>query len=225
MGEQKATPAEIYEAAYKWLGLTEIVGPKHEAKIIEMFHTSGHSWVNDDETPWCAAFVGHVLVSCGLVGTRSLAARSYETWGEPVSLDKAQKGDIVVFWRKSPGSGLGHVGFYHGHDTDSVYVLGGNQSNAVNISPYKMSRLVAVRRARAPRKSIVESKTVQGTAVAAGGAAGLFAYAGYFLDFLDRIADMDPSVGIPIFLMVMVILGLVIVFRERWIKWFKEGDR
>ena len=45
----------------------------------------------DDESPWCAAFVGAVLAECGLAGTGSLTARSYLKWGVP--------GDIAVLWR------------------------------------------------------------------------------------------------------------------------------
>ena len=50
-------------------------------------------------------------------------------------------GAIAVFGR----SGGGHVGFLVGESRDNYYVLGGNQSNAVNIMPIAKSRLAAIR--------------------------------------------------------------------------------
>ena len=36
---------------------------------------------------------------------------------------------------------LGHVGFYRGESTDSVYVLGGNEDNMVQIEPISKKQL------------------------------------------------------------------------------------
>ena len=46
------------KAAYKDLGLKEIRGKKDNPRVVEMFAESGHAWVRDDETAWCAAAVG-----------------------------------------------------------------------------------------------------------------------------------------------------------------------
>jgi len=36
-----------------------------------------------------------------------------------------------VYWRGSPDSGLGHVGFYMGETATQILTLGGNESDAV----------------------------------------------------------------------------------------------
>ena len=52
-------------------------------------------------------------------------------------------GDVLVFSR----NGGGHVGFYVGEDTTHYHVLGGNQSDSVNIARIAKNRLFGIRRA------------------------------------------------------------------------------
>jgi uncharacterized protein (TIGR02594 family) len=128
------------EEAAKWMaiarsfdGLREIPGKKHETKILEFFSEIGHPELQTDETSWCAAFVGTCLQRAGYVSTGSPVARSYESWGRV--LNKPIVGCVVVF--KNPKSSWqGHVGFYVGEDATGIYVLGGNQGNAVNVRRY-----------------------------------------------------------------------------------------
>lgn len=132
--------------ARKHIGLREIVGPKHNATILRMWEAIKSSWFKDDETPWCAGFVGFCLENVGIVSTRSAAARSYEKFGLDLRMRPAI-GAIVVFKR----DGGGHVGFFVGVDKYGNWlILGGNQGNMVKISPYappghKDCRIVAVR--------------------------------------------------------------------------------
>lgn len=139
---QAGEPAWMAEAR-ALIGLKEIVGSKHEPRIVKFFADAGHPWVKDDETAWCAAFVNAMLKRVGIEGTGSLAARSFLDWGE--KLDKPRVGCIVVFSRGNPKGWQGHVGFYVGEDKTYVHVLGGNQSNAVNISRYSKARLLGYR--------------------------------------------------------------------------------
>lgn len=168
----------FYEAAADYIGLQEYPGARHNPTIVSFAAASGHSWVQDDETPWCASFVGAILAECGVQGTGRLNARSYLDWGREVSVREAQPGDIVVFWRGSPDAATGHVAFFDHVEGTEIYVLGGNQGNAVNVSPYPMSRLLSIRRYRqppVPRASATQSTTVQASAaqiVAGVGAAG-----------------------------------------------------
>ena len=83
----------------------------HNPKILQYFADVGHSEVKDDETAWCAAFVGAMLKRAGMPHTGKLNARSYLDWGDEVALEDAQEGDIVVFWRGTPDGWQGHVGF------------------------------------------------------------------------------------------------------------------
>lgn len=137
--------------ARKYLGLREIQGTRHEPGVVEFFKDSGNSWVQDDETAWCGAFVAAVFKRAGLPAVRppgekanALRAREWLNVGMPVERPKV--GDLVIFWRGSKSGAQGHVGFYIGEDTDKILVLGGNQSNQVNISRYAKSRLLGFRR-------------------------------------------------------------------------------
>jgi len=121
--------------ARRYSGLREIKGKKHAPEIIEMWRVLKLPFT-DDETAWCAGYVGFVLESMGIKSTRSGLARSYENWG--VKLAKPVTGCIVTFKR----TGGGHVGFVVGRDAKgNIMVLGGNQSDAVNIKPFATSRV------------------------------------------------------------------------------------
>ena len=51
-----------------------------------------------------------------------------------------------MFWRGSPSSANGHVGFVVGEDQHgNLMVLGGNQGDEVNIKPFSPSRVLAYR--------------------------------------------------------------------------------
>lgn len=130
-------------AARSYLGLKEIAGKVHEAKIIGWWSKIKTSF-RDDETPWCAAFVGGVLEEVGIKSTRSAAARSYMKFG--VRLNQPAYGCVVVFWRGKPSGFSGHVGFVVGKDkAGNLMVLGGNQGNAVTIRAFSKDRVLGYR--------------------------------------------------------------------------------
>ena len=121
------------------IGQKEIKGSKHNPRIVAYWHDAELNF-KDDETPWCAGFVGAMLERAGVDGTGSGMARSYEKWGKKLS--KPAPGAVVTFWRGSKSSGSGHVGFYEGKDKHgNLMILGGNQSDAVNIKPFSRDRL------------------------------------------------------------------------------------
>lgn len=125
------------EEAHKYLGLKEIPGVRNEPLILKMWRLIGIFGVADDETPWCAAFVGSMLETVGIKSTKSGLAKSYLDWG--VKLEFPIIGCIVVFDRKGGG---GHVGFAVGKDKDgNLMVLGGNQGNMVSIKAFPPKRV------------------------------------------------------------------------------------
>lgn len=136
-------PAWLTEAR-KHLGIREIPGPKHESKILGWWKAIRRGGIKTDEVPWCAAFVGGCLEAVGIISSRYESARSYSTWGIPIP--QPVLGCIVVFSR----AGGGHVGFVTGLvDDGRLLVLGGNQANAVSISPFDRNRVVGYRWPRA----------------------------------------------------------------------------
>jgi uncharacterized protein (TIGR02594 family) len=110
--------------------------------------------VDPVRTEWCAAFVNAVLNESGIPGSESvskypLTARSFTSWGETVSKEDIQSGDIVVFPRGDV-SWQGHVGFYvktvEKNGVNYYAILGGNQSNKVSIELYRANRALTIRR-------------------------------------------------------------------------------
>lgn len=136
---------KAYKEAEKFKGLWEWKGSDHNPKILKWFADVGHSWVVDDETAWCAAFVGAMLEKVNLKSTRALNARSYLKWGEEIAPEDVREGDIVVF-KRGNSSWQGHVAFYVDETDTHIFCLGGNQSNQVNISKYPKSKFLGFRR-------------------------------------------------------------------------------
>ena len=118
------------------------------------------SSIQDDEVAWCSAFVNYICWLLRLPRSKSLAARSWLTIGEAVNLYSAQVGfDVVILKREGanqPGpevlNAQGHVGFFagaenpHFSDISSVQILGGNQSDQVNVSSFPVERILGIRR-------------------------------------------------------------------------------
>jgi uncharacterized protein (TIGR02594 family) len=144
--DYKNSPIKLSNKVPKWIriavleiGVKEIKGPKHNLRIIEYMNaTKWGKWVHDDETPWCAGFIGWCMVKAGYedeIPDYSLGAKSWLNFG--VSAGKPVFGAIAVKSRK----GGGHVGFVVGENKarGTLYILGGNQSDAVCVKEYPKS--------------------------------------------------------------------------------------
>jgi len=214
----------VYDEAVKHNGLKEIRGAAHNPQIVQWFADVGHSWVQDDETAWCAAFVGAMLVAVGLPSTKKLNARSYMTWGYEVDLEDAEPGDVVVLWREDPSSWKGHVALIDSLSGDKVKLLGGNQRDAVSIAAHPVSKVLSVRRMASKPRHLGQSRTMQGLAASGVGAAmqeGADAVAGL-------VSDLPEDEG---FLSVLKIIGIVLTIGgigfavyARWDDW-EAGHR
>jgi len=134
---------KIFEIALMEYGETGLIGANHNPRILTYFRAAGFKWVKDDETAWCAAFVNWCFWKAGCVVPGTLAARSFLKVGKRTLAPKL--GDLVVLWRGSKDSVYGHVGFYIKETATAVYILGGNQSNAVNVTPFPKSQVLEYR--------------------------------------------------------------------------------
>ena len=141
-----------FELAQRFVGTKEISGKVANSQILAMLQLDDSS-VQDDEVPWCSAFVNYISWLLRLPRSKSLAARSWLSIGSSVSIENAESGfDIVVLKRgggDQPGPevlhALGHVGFFAGYEGDQVLVLGGNQSDSVNITRFPVDRVLGIR--------------------------------------------------------------------------------
>ena len=115
----------------------------HSNPRITEYHADTNIRGYDDKASWCASFVNWCLAQNGITGTNSALARSWLDWGE--ALDAPIPGCIAVLYRDDPGSWKGHVGFYLRHDEHYVYLLGGNQLEAVREHFYPVGSVLGYR--------------------------------------------------------------------------------
>lgn len=118
------------------LNVREIPGSRSNPRIV-MYHQTTKGGAASDETPWCSSFVNFCVEQAGLRGTDSKRALSWheEGWSEDVTASP-REGDVVVFRRNGPSGSGGHVGFWISQSSDNIRVLGGNQSNTINITNF-----------------------------------------------------------------------------------------
>jgi uncharacterized protein (TIGR02594 family) len=138
-----------YDIAKQYLGQSEIPGVKDNPFILRVLRALDSS-IRSEETAWCSAFVNFCAREAGYESTGKLNARSWLTVGDKIPLELAKLGDVVILWRGIKDGWMGHVAFLDHYNAKRglLYLLGGNQSDAVNISSYGTDRLLGIRRLR-----------------------------------------------------------------------------
>ena len=129
------------EAGLKYLGTKEFAGGKDNPVIIDWAKEEGDSIAEQfthDSIPWCALFANHILTKVGLKGTETLWALDFA--GKWPSIKLA--GPAVGAFAPMKRNGGGHIMIVVGRDQlGNIMGLGGNQSDAVTIAPFNVSRL------------------------------------------------------------------------------------
>lgn len=139
--------ARIYHEAARHLGVKEFPG-KASNPTIKAWIKAAATWLDDDDsaTAWCGCFRGAVGFATGTgVPAAHYRAASWAKWGKPVDVKAPktwQKGDTLVMTR----TGGNHVCLLDRVQGDYAYCLGGNQSDAVTIGRFPLSRITHVRR-------------------------------------------------------------------------------
>lgn len=128
---QQNYDTHIHSVATRYVGLNERKNRKELAQLTN---------IDPVRKPWCAAFLNAILEKAGKPGSGSNHASSFLKYGEKV--DDPRLGDIVIVGK--------HVGIYEGvtyiKGRKHVAVLGGNQSNGVQVSYFPANRVKAYRR-------------------------------------------------------------------------------
>jgi uncharacterized protein (TIGR02594 family) len=145
-----AMPRTIW-CALRELGVKEMAGGANSPTIMGWAAEVGlQATYTADKIPWCGLFAAVIVKRAGKpVVDGPLWALNWGKFG--VKVDQPGLGDVLTFLR----DGGGHVGFYVAEDRgtakndyeDAAYhVLGGNQSDEVNITRVLKKRLKAARR-------------------------------------------------------------------------------
>lgn len=135
---------KYYQEAERLLGIKEIPGKQHNQEIVDLWADAGLPQITDDETPWCAAFVNGCLVKGNKAGTKSGLARSFKADEHKDKFEHLNEPELYSIGVKKRGNSSweGHVGFVADFNDKSVWLLGGNQGDSVNITRYPRSDFV-----------------------------------------------------------------------------------
>lgn len=169
------------------LGTKEIKGDDDNLEIVGYFADVGHGYIKDDETAWCAAFVGSCLEGAGLASTRALNARSYLDWGRKII--EPVVGCVGVLWRDNPSSWKGHTGFVTRWDKKYVWLWSGNSNNEVNETRYLRSKVLGYRMP----KTAISSKT--NWAAGVGGIGAIVSQADEIGKTIDKVTSITKKGG------------------------------
>lgn len=130
-----------FQEAIRFVGLQEVPGKEVNISIISMAKKFNIDY-DDDDIPWCGLFVAFCLGSSLPKEALPNYPLRAQSWAKLGIEEPAQLGSIMVFWRESENSGKGHVGFYFGEDEEAYHILGGNQSNMVNVTRISKKRFL-----------------------------------------------------------------------------------
>lgn len=120
------------------MGLHEV---HHKKRLWDWLRSDGGTVGDPSQVPWCGDAV-QTAIALSMpdepIPTNPYLAANWMKFGKSV---EPQFGSVLVFWRGSPSSWKGHVGFYVG-ETDTHYLVrGGNQQNKVCDSFIAKNRL------------------------------------------------------------------------------------
>lgn len=138
----------ILKEFLKVYGTAEQPGPGSNPAILAWAKAVGlDRYYRDDGIAWCGLAMAYVAGQAGWDNAprgNSLLARNWLYWGNPANVPML--GDVLVFWRGSPGGSKGHVGVYVGEDAGAFHVIGGNQEDMVSIRRFSRKRFLQARR-------------------------------------------------------------------------------
>lgn len=183
--------APWFELAKTEIGVREAPGPANDARVLAYYADAGHPDIRSESVSWCAAYTCAMLERSGHASPKNLAARSFLQWGKP--LDHPEVGAVAVLTRGDPKSWTGHVGFVWAWDETRVWLLGGNQGDAVSVAAFPLSAVLGYRVPVTPGNS----RTIQaGTVSVAAGATGVVTRAAETaIPAPDTLAQMAEAGG------------------------------
>lgn len=127
------------DVAESFLGTKEVPGPKSNPIIVQWAKDIGGyaaKYYTTDSIPWCALFTAYCLIKggCKVDIDNPLWVPNYHKYGTHC---RPVYGCVMDFGY--------HIGFYISEDDDYYHILGGNQSDMVNVIRIPKHHLVSSR--------------------------------------------------------------------------------
>lgn len=139
---QEAKGTQAWQALFRKTGTSN-------PNVVQLYTEVGYPGLQDN-TAWCAAFTGTMLKRSCYKFLKTLSSRAYLNYGTPIpDISQARRGDILIFPRPTAGPEFGHVCFFWDYNgSNSVTVIGGNQSSNVTMTNYRYfpNRILGIRR-------------------------------------------------------------------------------
>lgn len=126
---------DYVKIALKEVGIYEIVGKLHSARILE-YHATTAGKYTEDEVSWCGSFISWVMKQAGINHGLKTPERAKDWSNFGYAVNEPTTGSIAIKSRV----GGGHVCIVIGKQKDGkLLCVGGNQNNEVNIHAYDKS--------------------------------------------------------------------------------------
>lgn len=140
---------KILAEILKLYGTAEVAGTQSNPELLNIMRKHHHTATDDSTTAWCGIMMAEAFDRAGfhdLIPKGYLSARAWLQLPNPTTLDEAELGDIVIFWRGTPDGWQGHVSTYVNRVGANVFVAGGNQGDSVKIAAYATDRILGIRK-------------------------------------------------------------------------------
>jgi uncharacterized protein (TIGR02594 family) len=134
------TDAPWMDFAWPELGVRETPGPGNNPRVLT-YHKSTTLLASSDEVAWCSAFACWCVENAGVKSTDSAAARSWLSWG----VSCGDRYGAVAVLSRGTNVAQGHVGFFLHRAAGRIWLLGGNQGDAVSVASFDAIRLLDLR--------------------------------------------------------------------------------
>jgi uncharacterized protein (TIGR02594 family) len=143
----------MVESNLPWLDIARRKKGLHEGKnhaeLSTFLRSDGKTLGDPAKNPWCGDFVETciaVTLQNEPLPANPYLARNWLKFGKPI---EPTMGAVAVYWRGKKQGSQGHVAFLVGEGNSAngpvFYNLGGNQSNAVTVTPIAKNRLLGCR--------------------------------------------------------------------------------
>lgn len=145
--------SKLVMTGLKYYGITEQPGTDKNSPTIVGWLKQMLPWANNDEIAWCSAYVNGIAKEAGYdhFPDNHGSALAREWLKKGIEVETPEPGDVTILWRGSVNAVTGHVGFFIRENSTHVFLLGGNQSNSVNITAFPKNRVLGYRRLKPKR--------------------------------------------------------------------------